>query len=239
MAGLAELAAAIESLQGRAARDAAGERRAAAKLAKARQKEAFERELQTHWGNSPIHPSRLGYELARALPADAILVDEAISSSGALQSAMSFDQPGSYFRIRGGAIGWGMGAAVGVGVAKPGRPVVSVIGDGSAMYSIQGLWTAAHERLPITYVICNNHMYRVLKLNLLNFIGELSRPPAFIGMDIRNPDLDFAALAAAFGLRAERVSNPDDLGPALDRATHSGGPALVDVQLDGSYKNLF
>lgn len=238
-AGLAALGAAVESRQPPAARAAATDRRAAASAAKARQQEAFERELQTHWNGAPIHPTRLGYELARALPPEAIVVDEAISSSGALQSATSFDQPGSYFRIRGGAIGWGMGAAVGVSVAKPGRPVVAVIGDGSSMYAIQGLWTAARERLPITYVICNNHMYRVLKLNLLNFIGELSRPSKFVGMDLRDPDLDFAALATAFGLNAERVAQPDDLGPALDRAIRSGGPSLVDVQLDGSYKNLF
>lgn len=244
-AGLSDLGVAVEALQTPSSRAAAVERRNAGAAAKARQNEAFARELQVNWDKSPIHPTRLGHEIAQALPAEGVLVDEGITSTGPLQSAGSqrpgsvYDRPGHYFKIRGGAIGWGVGAAVGVSVARPGQPVVAVIGDGSSMYSIQGLWTAAHERLPITYVICNNHMYRILKLNLLNFMNELKRPSAFVGMDIREPDLDFAALASAFGLRSERVANPDDLGAALERAIASGGPSVVDVQLDGSYKNLF
>jgi len=117
--------------------------------------------------------------------------------------------------------------------------VVAVIGDGSAMYSIQGLWTAAHDNLPITYVICGNHAYRVLKLNLLNYLGESGRPSAFVGMDLRNPDLDFAAIARALGVNGERVEQPDDLRAAIERAIALPGPALIDVQLDGSYKNIF
>jgi benzoylformate decarboxylase len=237
--GLSELGQAIEMLQKPAARDAAARRRDEAARVKARQAEAFQRELRTNWEKAPIHPSRMAHELAQCMPPDAVVVDEAITSSGALQAALTFDRPGSYLRIRGGAIGWGMGAALGVQLANPGRPVVAVIGDGSAMYSIQGLWTAAHERLPVKYVICGNHAYRILKLNLLNYLGESSRPSAFVGMDLRDPILDFAAIARAFGLHAERVEQPDDLRPALERAISRPGPALVDVQLDGSYKDIF
>jgi benzoylformate decarboxylase len=237
--GLADLARAVESGVTPAQRAAAGQRREQAAAAKARQAEAFEREVQANWDKAPIHPTRLARELARALPSDAILVDEAITTSGALQAAIPADEPGRYFRIRGGAIGWGIGGAIGVQIARPGRPVVAVVGDGSAMYAVQGLWTAAHDRLPLTYVICGNRSYRILKLNLLNYLGEGGRKSDFVGMDLRDPDLDFAALATAFGLRGERVERPDDLRPALDRAISHGGPALVDVQLDGSYKNIF
>lgn len=237
--GLKALAEAIESVRRPADRDRISHRRAEIAREKQQQIAAFERELRTSWDKVPIHPTRLAYELARCLPPNAIVVDEAITTSGALQAALIFDAPGSYFRIRGGAIGWGIGAAIGVQIAHPNRPVVAVIGDGSAMYSIQGLWTAVHECLPITYVICSNHAYRILKLNLLNYLGESGRPSQFVGMDLRDPDLDFAALAAAFGLHSERVAEPDQLRPALERAFAGGQPSLLDVQLDGSYKNLF
>lgn len=237
--GLIDLARAVEALQNPAQREAAASRGEQVAAAKARQAEAFQRELRASWDRSPIHPSRLAHELAQSLPPDAVLVDEAITTSGALQAAMTFDRPGSYFRIRGGGIGWGIGGAIGVQVANPGRPVVAVIGDGSAMYSIQGLWTAAHENLPITYVICGNRSYRILKLNLLHYLGESSRPSAFVGMDLRDPELDFAAIARAFGFHAERVSQPEDLRATLERAIAHPGPSLVDVQLDGSYKDIF
>jgi benzoylformate decarboxylase len=237
--GLAEIGQAIESWQSPTDREAAASRRDQAAALKQRQAEAFDRELRLNWAKSPIHPARLAHEIARNLPPEAIVVDEAITTSGPLHSAMTFDRPDSYVRIRGGAIGWGVGAALGVQIAKPDRPVVAVLGDGSAMYSIQGLWTAAHDRLPLTYIICSNHAYRILKLNLLNYLGEGGRPSAFVGMDLRNPDLDFAALAKAFGLQSERIEQPDDLGPALQRAIKHDGPSLLDVQLDGSYKNLF
>ncbi len=237
--GLAELSQAIEVLQKPADRDAAARRRSEAAAAKERRADAFQRELRSSWDRIPIHPSRLAHELAQCLPPDVALVDEAITTSNALHAALRFDRPGSYFRIRGGAIGWGIGGAIGVQIANPGRPVVAVVGDGSAMYSIQGLWTAAHERIPVKYVICGNRAYRILKLNLLNYLGESSRPSTFIGMDLRDPDLDFAALARAFGLHGERVERPDDLRPALERVISQPGPALLDVQLDGSYKNLF
>jgi benzoylformate decarboxylase len=237
--GMSELNQALQERLGPGQRDAALRRREQVAATKSRQQEAFERELRQNWANAPIHPSRLAHEIAQALPPDGIVVDEAITTSDPLQSALTFDRPGSYFRIRGGGIGWGIGAAIGVQIANPGRPVVAVVGDGSAMYAIQGLWTAAHDRLPLTYVICSNHAYRILKLNLLNYLGEGTRPSAFVGMDLRDPDLDFAALARAFGLRSERIDQPDDLRPALDRAIKHPGPSLLDVQLDGSYKNLF
>ncbi len=103
------------------------------------------------------------HAIAEALPADAIVVDEAISSAGGLHRFLKTSDPLSYFGNRGGGIGWGLPAAVGVQLAVPERRVVALIGDGSAMYSIQALYTAARERIPVVFVIINNSSYRILK----------------------------------------------------------------------------
>ena len=100
-----------------------------------------------------------------------------------------------------GGIGWGIAAAVGVQIAEPKRRVVAVIGDGSAMYSIQALWTAANQKLPMTFLIANNDGYQILKNRLKLFHGN-DKP---IGMDFKDPPIDVSAIARGFGVAAERV----------------------------------
>jgi benzoylformate decarboxylase len=124
-----------------------------------------------------------------------------------------------------------MGGAVGVSLALPQRPVVALVGDGSAMYSIQALWTAAHLRRPITYVIANNRSYRILKERLQSF----RRTDTFIGMDLRDPPLDFVAMARSMGVQARRVESPADFEPALREAVASGEPRLLDVAVADGY----
>jgi benzoylformate decarboxylase len=124
-----------------------------------------------------------------------------------------------------------MGGAVGVSLALPQRPVVALVGDGSAMYSIQALWTAAHLRRPITYVIANNRSYRILKERLQSF----RRTDTFIGMDLRDPPLDFVAMARSMGVQARRVESPGDFEPALREAVASGEPRLLDVAVADGY----
>jgi benzoylformate decarboxylase len=117
--------------------------------------------------------------------------------------------------------------AVGISMALPGRPVAVIVGDGSAMYGIQGLWTAAHERLPITYIVANNRGYRIIKERLVAF----RKTDRFTGMDLRDPDIDFVSLAGSFGLAARRVTDPQDIAPALREAFASGAPNVVDVRV--------
>jgi benzoylformate decarboxylase len=234
--GFADLYEAVASRMSGADREKAAGRIAAAEEFKARLRDKFEREVRAVWDGRPIAPARLARELREAVPPGTILVDEAITTSPAIQAAFNFDEPGTYFRIRGGAIGWGLPAALGVKLARPERPVVAVVGDGSAQYTIQSLWTAAHHRIPVTYVICSNRSYRILKANLRNYLkfsGQGDRQSRFIGMDLTDPDLDFAALARAYGVRGWRVESPGDLGEALQTALRADGPALVDVVLDG------
>jgi len=101
------------------------------------------------------------------------------------------------------------------------------VGDGSAMYSIQALWTAAHLKLPITYVIANNRGYRILKERLKSMRGT----ERFIGMDLREPEIDFVALSQSLGVPAQRIDDPDALAPALLAALATGGPSLLDVRV--------
>jgi benzoylformate decarboxylase len=109
---------------------------------------------------------RMMHEIASVLPRNTIIADDSVTSRDAIHSAIAFNEPGSIFGERGGALGWGMGGALGIKLAHPDRTVVGVIGDGSSMMTIQALWTAAHANIPVVFVICNNKAYRILKLNM-------------------------------------------------------------------------
>src|SRR5207237_7745640 len=128
--------------------------------------------------------------------ADAIVVDEGVTTAGSLNAYLPFRDPKSYFGNVSGGIGWGIAAAVGVQLAEPKRRVVAIIGDGSAMYSIQALWSAANQKLPVVFVICNNGGYRIIKQRLKKFHGN----ETYIGMDFKDPAIDACALAKGFGL---------------------------------------
>jgi benzoylformate decarboxylase len=169
------------------------------------------------------------------LPRDAIVVSEAVTSTIPLFRAMDFDEPGSFFSLRGAALGWGIGGALGIKLAVPDRPVVAVVGDGSAMYSIQGLWSAVRYGLPVTYIICNNRSYRILKHYLVNYyfpvLGLEDRKSEYPGMNFFDHPLDCAAVAEGFGVKGFKVDEPDDLRPTLEKALGLGKPALVDVHI--------
>src|SRR6185295_14180809 len=175
----------------------------------------------------PIDPQYLMLRLTEALPRDAVLIDEGLVSTYALPKFLVNRGPRDYYGLASGGLGFAVPGAVGVSMALPGRPIAVMVGDGSAMYSIQGLWTAAHERLPITYIIANNRGYRIIKERLVSF----RKTDRFTGMDLRNPDIDFVSLAESFGLAARRVTDPQDIAPALREAFASGAPNLVDVRV--------
>ena len=149
---------------------------------------------------------------------------------------MEFNRADSIFGERIGAIGWGMGAAMGVKLADARRPVVAVVGDGSAMMTVQALWTAANENIPVVYLICNNRSYRILKLNMdiykTQVLGE-DRPQEYPGMDFPLP-LNIAGIANAIGVYGQTIEDPAELGPAIRQGLESGRPAVLDVVIDGS-----
>jgi benzoylformate decarboxylase len=180
---------------------------------------------------APLEPLFLTRVLADAIPADAVVLEEALSTGFPLPGFLRLRDAQGFYGLASGGIGFAMGGAVGVSLALPQRPVVALVGDGSAMYSIQALWTAAHLRRPITYVIANNRSYRILKERLQSF----RKTDTFIGMDLRDPPLDFVAMARSMGVQARRVESPADFEPALREAVASGEPRLLDVAVADGY----
>jgi benzoylformate decarboxylase len=134
----------------------------------------------------------------------------------------------SFHGLASGGIGWGLPAAVGAALANPGRRVAAYVGDGSAMYSIQSLWTAAHHKLPITFVIPNNGGYRIIKQRLTAFHGSKH----YVGMDFVDPAVDYVGLARSMGLAADRIADPGALPAALAAAFKADGPSLIEVMVD-------
>ncbi len=179
---------------------------------------------------TPIANDWLMMQITDALPRDGIVVNEGLTAAWQLLDFLPYRDRWGYHANASGGIGWAIGAAIGIQLAQPDRPLVAIIGDGSAMYSIQALWTAAHLNLPITYVIANNKGYRILKQRLMAFHGNDN----FIGMAFDEPEIDFVALARSFGLAAEAVTAPDAVRPALDAAIASAKPTLLDVAVETS-----
>ncbi len=233
---LAQLVEAVDAEMGSSDRRQARERSQSIGSEKASLRASREQQMRERWEQAPMTPERMMFEVARVLPADTVVADDAITSTAALQQALAFDKPGSIYGGRGGAIGWGMGGGLGLKLAFPDRPVVAFVGDGSAIMTVQGLWTAANENLPIVYIVCNNGAYRILKLNMdayRELVHEESNPSRYLGMDFTLP-LDLAAMARAQGVFGRRIEDPDELGPAVSAALESGKPALLDVVIDGS-----
>lgn len=187
-------------------------------------------EIEKSSTRTPISPDWLALQVVEAMPANAILVDEALTSSRYITALKPYRDRYDYHALASGGIGWGLPASVGVSLANPDRPVVCYSGDGSAMYSIQSLWTAARHKLPLTVVLVNNGGYRIIKQRLLSFHQDDN----FIGMDFADPPVDFTALAGSLGVKAVRVTDPAALKPALDAAFAHGGTNLIEVITDGS-----
>jgi len=186
----------------------------------------------------PIGQAHLMHTLASLVPADAIVVDESATSLPFVLRYMPFATPGSFFGGKTGTLGWGMGAAIGVQLGSPGRKVVATIGDGSVMYAPQALWTAAHYRLPITYVVPNNSSYAILKSGMLSLDLASAKRGIYPGMDLVSPEIDYAGLARSLGVRAERVEKPGELRDVLAACLAGPGPSLVDVAIDRGFKPM-
>jgi benzoylformate decarboxylase len=179
----------------------------------------------------PISPLYFMEIIARILPPDVAIIEEAPTTTmgGYIERAGALKNTSGYFAQRGWALGWGLNCAIGVKLAWPDRPVLALIGDGSAMYGIQGLWTAAHYRIPVTFVICNNNEYKILK----DCAKVLHLPAAcaerFEGLDVVEPAIDYVALAHSLGVPARRITEPDELSDAICESFKSDVPSLIEV----------
>jgi benzoylformate decarboxylase len=230
---LAELNDALRKSMPAQAREAAESR--AQQIAKEKQKvtEAFLEKARQERDHVPIAPSRLMQELRDSLKPGTVIVDDCWSCSPILRRSIDFKEPRSFQRTRGGSIGWGMPGSLGVKLACPERPVIGVIGDGSSMWSIQSLWTAAHYDIPVTYLICANASYRQVKLMKTLLMGEKAKG-RYLGMDLDEPRIDFCQLAEAMGVHGRRVERPEQLREVLDSVLGLGKPAVVEVLIQST-----
>ncbi len=235
-ATLPELSEAVRRATGKQGHPQAAKRKEAVAAAFAAERAELARRAEAEAARVPISPLTLVHEVAKSVPADAVIVDESISSSLGVRHFFKCTDPKSFFAIRGGGIGWGLPAALGVKLALPHRPVVALVGDGSAMYTNQALWTAAHESLAVVYVIFNNASYRILKQRTRALKGFSAEDDRYVAMDLEKPQIDFVGLAKALGVPGERVEKAADVGRAVSRGLTSGGPYLVDVRIDPTFK---
>ena len=201
------------------------------KDAGARDDEGFEQRARDRYDDVPMQPMAAVHALLRALPDDAAVVDEAITTGAYVRGFHRATRPGRYFFCRGGGLGWGMPAAAGVSLAYDKEPVLCVVGDGSAMYSPQALWTAAHEGLPVLFAVVNNGQYLILKNNLRSRQGASVKSDRFVAMDIEEPPIDYVALAKSMGVDALAVEKATDVGDAARAAWDAGKPYLLELPI--------
>jgi benzoylformate decarboxylase len=235
---LPDLIAAVRERMSSGARGAARERLTHATQAIAAERDALKAKARALAGATPVQPLALLHAIGEMLPKDAIVVEEALSSAPGIRQLIKSDDPQSYFGLRGGGIGWGLPATIGVKLALPDRPVVGLIGDGSAMYTVQGLWTAARYRIDAVFVILNNTSYRILKQRLHNMRGLAEQADSYVGMELLDPKIDFVGLARSLGIKAERAKTVHEATDLIGHALKNGGSTLIDVELDRAFKPM-
>jgi benzoylformate decarboxylase len=212
--------------------DAAGRRAAETRAAEVRRERARREETWKQAAELPAPSERMtvaaAYRiLGEAMDEQVTIVDEAITAARLIDRYVPFHSECSYFGVAAGSLGLGLPAALGVQMAWPDRRVICTIGDGSIMYTIQALWTAARYRIPATIVVVDNRGYQVLKDGMAEYKGGPVPASRLIGMDIEEPAVDLPAVARGFGVQARHVTDPAGLREAL--AERAEFPRLIDV----------
>jgi benzoylformate decarboxylase len=170
----------------------------------------------------PLDSSTVHTALAEVFPEDGIVVLESPASTLALRNQMRLSHPGSYYFSAGGGLGFGLAASIGVQLAQPDRPVVCVLGEGSAQYAIAAFWSAVAYKVPVTFLVLRNAEYAILK-----WFAEVEQVSGAPGLDL--PALDVAAVAEGYGVNARRAGSRDEVRGALEQALASSQPELVEV----------
>jgi benzoylformate decarboxylase len=226
---LAELATEVNGLMSPRQRQKSHQRFQKLQKGHEQAKAACEADFRKECNDVPMRPSRAITEIANALPPDSVVVDEAVMLTSYVASIMDFTVPGSYFcSIT--CLGWGLPASLGVGLANSRKPVVALVGDGSALFGIQALWSAAKYEIPVIMVVLNNRGYAAVKWGLASYPDRKSGEGADLGYDLGN--VDFPKLAQSFGVSGQRIEKPEQIVPALKRAIRAGKPALIDIMVD-------
>ena len=179
----------------------------------------------------PITPNWLMMTLAENISNNNIVVEEALVSSRRLLNFLPFKNSKDFYGLASGGIGWAVSGCIGVSLANTNKTIVAIIGDGSSMYAIQSIWTAAHYNLPIIYVIANNQSYRIIKERLEGFHNNTN----FVGMDFNKPKIDFVKLGNSMGVESMQVSEPTELKSLFKKAFKYKKPYLIEVMVDKGY----
>ena len=170
----------------------------------------------------PLNSSTVHSALAEVFPEDGIVVLESPASTLALRNQLRLSKPGSYYFSSGGGLGFALPASIGVQMAQPDRPVVCVLGEGSAQYAIAAFWTAAAYDVPVTFLVMRNEEYAILK-----WFADVEQVQGAPGLDL--PALEVAAVAEGYGVASRRVKERDEVRDALAKALASSKPELVEV----------
>ncbi|MHB1571926.1 MAG: acetolactate synthase large subunit [Solirubrobacteraceae bacterium] len=179
--------------------------------------------------HGPLSAAKACAVIGATLPEGAIISDESITSGMLLPPNTAGAPAHDWLALTGGAIGQGLPVAVGAAVACPDRPVIALQADGSAMYTIQSLWTMAREQLNVTVIIFNNRAYDILNVEFFRAGGEAPGPNARAQLELRRPDIDFVALATGLGIGAQRVGTAEELSAAMNQAIADPGPHLIEA----------
>ncbi|BAT57507.1 benzoylformate decarboxylase [Variibacter gotjawalensis] len=237
-ASMEELGAIIGTRMTPSERDRAAERRTKVEKKIANERDVLRQRAKAEAANTPPTGLALIDAISEILPPNAIVVEEVLSSQPGVRQLILRDEAQNHYGMRGGGIGWGLSAALGVQLAQPERPVVALIGDGSAMYTIQALWTAANAKLPVVYVIFNNTSYRILKQRIHAMRQHAAQTDTYVAMDLDDPPIDFPNLARSMGIRGERATTLDEAKRLISECIAAKKPALIDVVIDRNFKPL-
>ena len=189
-------------------------------------------------GTGKLNAEKIMQAVGAMLPENAIISDEAQTSGLKLPSCTTGSPKHDLLTLTGGAIGQGLPVAIGAAVAGKGRPVLALIGDGSAMYTIQSLWTIVAEQLDVTTVILNNGSYAILNIELERVGAEKVGPKAKAQLDISQPEIDFVSIAKGMGMAAVRTETAEEFNSALERAFREKGPHLIDAIVPSEYEGF-
>ncbi|HSX57090.1 MAG TPA: acetolactate synthase large subunit, partial [Sphingomonas sp.] len=187
--------------------------------------------IETPAPSGALNPTSIAHAIAAALPEHAILVDESLTTGRESMGLTMGARPHDLINNMGGSIGYGTPVATGAALACPDRRTFCMVGDGSAMYTIQSLWTQAREALPVTTIIFANNSYAILKAEYANMGAGTPGPQALAMIDIDRPTIDWVAMAKSMGVPGVQVTTAEDFHAAMTRSVDADGPVLIEVKL--------
>ena len=209
----------------------------AVKKIKIENEEIYNQNAKKNWNNKLMSPDRAMFELSKAIPENSLIVNDGISHKPSVMHYLNFNKSEQMVAGRGGAIGWGVGATMGAKCAAPDKNVIGIMGDGSAMMTVQGYWTAANDEIPCIFIVLNNQSYRILKVNIDYYRKAVRKEKEDAGL---YPYMDFplvlnhTEIAKSMGLDAVRVDDPSKIQEELSNAINSKKPRLIELMIDGN-----